>query len=473
MSEYVLNALEARFCKISKKTNEPYDIIPGELVEYFVEERYRGKIAIINNQVYLYRDGVFELDTDGKQLKTEIGYLIPKSLIEISRINRVYDLILVKHAINREFSEMNQYPVEMINFKNGMLDTRTMELLPHEPEYLSTNQIPFDFISSDVNKYSGSVADQFFTGLIPDAEDRKMFFRFAGLCFGRDTRAQKLLTFVGLPATGKSVALSFLSECIGEKNISAVSMMDLCEKFYPTLLFGKTANICADLPKTAIEATDQLKKAVGEDSLKGEYKGGKIFFFKSYCKLIFSTNQLPQMLDEKSEAFFRRLLCIEVRHKPKYIDNLKDGLEASRSAFISECMKNLHEYYQDGCPKLDSPKSLAVVNRYYMDCDSVKAWIFDSGIFSTNEKYKGSVLFEKYRTYCQNEDITALSRKSFFQNLRGKDLEEVKQNGSSYFRKSGSFDSKMVYLNSGVSSTLYDENEFQPIPEDEEIPFSS
>ena len=34
---------------------------------------------------------------------------------------------------------------DFINFTNGMLQWRTGELFPHAPEYLSTNQIPFDW----------------------------------------------------------------------------------------------------------------------------------------------------------------------------------------------------------------------------------------------------------------------------------------------------------------------------------------
>ena len=79
-------------------------------------------IIVLNGQPYLYRHGVYRRDEDGKILKAHIKALIHPDLITISRINRVYNLILADYRISKRNEEINKYPVHWINFKNGMYD---------------------------------------------------------------------------------------------------------------------------------------------------------------------------------------------------------------------------------------------------------------------------------------------------------------------------------------------------------------
>ena len=61
-----------------------------------------------------------------------------------------------------------------------------------------------------------------------------------------------------------------------------------------------------------MDTTDVLKKAVGEDTLLYEKKGKDAVFYKAYAKLLFSTNEMPQNLEDKSDAFYRRLLVLDM-----------------------------------------------------------------------------------------------------------------------------------------------------------------
>lgn len=421
------------FCKISKRTDEPYDIYAGKLADYLISKLYYRKIAIINNQPYLYHDGVFKLDEDGKELKESIKYLIVEELIEPARIKRVYELIIMNRAITRKFEDMNQFPVEWVCFRNGMYNPVTGELLVHSPDYLCTNMIPHDFKPDAV--YKDSVCERFVRGLIPDEEDREMFLRYAGICFTRDTRLQKFFVIVGLPGTGKSVLLNMLTRCIGRANISNISLQDLNKRFYPTLLYGKLTNINADLPRTALETTDAIKKIVGEDDVIGEIKGGAIFSFRSYAKLLFSTNEFPQMLDEKSNAFFRRILCVEVTEEPEYIENLQAGLEESLDGFIHECMRALGDFYKGGAQPIDSANSKMMVKQLYREADSVQAFLDSFENWLEGEKIERKEMYTAYVAYCGNEGHRPLNKSGFYKNLRGKGVREMKIKGENYFKK--------------------------------------
>ena len=65
----------------------------------------------------------------------------------------------------------------------------------------------------------------------------------------------------------KSVAVSLIQHVVGITNMSSISLQDLNKRFYATGMYGKLLNACADIPCKAMENTDVLKKAVGEDTL--------------------------------------------------------------------------------------------------------------------------------------------------------------------------------------------------------------
>ena len=99
--------------------------------------------------------------------------------------------------------------------------------------------------------------------------------------------------------------------------MSSISLQDLNKRFYATGMYGKLLNACADIPCKAMENTDVLKKAVGEDTLIYEKKGQDAIHFHSYAKLLFSTNEMPQNLEDKSNAFYRRLLILDMNRVVK------------------------------------------------------------------------------------------------------------------------------------------------------------
>jgi len=386
---------------------------------------------VLNGIPYLYKRGYYIRDEDGKILKAHIKALIWPELVTIGRINRVYNLILADYRLTKKNEEVNQYPAHWINFKNGMYNPLSEIMKPHDPEYFSINQIPHEF---DYNaQYRGTVVEKFLKGIFPDSQDREMFLAFCGYCMTADTSLQKFMIIIGVPGSGKSTAINLLIDAVGSENVSCITLQDLNERFTPTELLGKLVNACADLPKRALEQVDAIKRITGEDLVKGEYKGGKVFSFRSYAKLIFSANEMPINLDEKSDAFYRRILTIEVTQKGEEISNLKNELSKGMPGFIRECVAALTRMYTTGS-KIDSPNSKRLVREYHRESDNVQAFLDDQIERKQGEKIERGELYRMYERYCFLNNWTALGNRSFYKNLRGKGCYDYKCYQGRFFK---------------------------------------
>lgn len=416
------------FQKIGKKSGEPYDILDDKIAEYITQKQLR--VIILNGVPYLYRRGYYLRDEDGKVLKAHIKALIWPELVTIGRINRVYNLILADYRLTKKNEEINQYPAHWINFRNGMYDPILQVMHPHKPEYYSINQVPHEY-DPDA-EYHGTVAEKFLKGVFPDAQDREMFLAFCGYCMTADTSLQKFMIIIGVPGSGKSTAINLLIDAVGAENVSCITLQDLNERFTPTELLGKLLNACADLPKKALDQVDAIKRITGEDLVKGEYKGGKVFAFRSYAKLIFSANEMPVNLDEKSDAFYRRMLSIEVMQKGRDIPDLKEGLAYSMPGFIRECVAALTRLYTTR-REIDSPNSKRLVHEYHRESDNVQAFLDDRIERKPGERIERTELYKLYESYCIFNQWTPLSSRSFYKNLRGKGFRDYMSCGSRYF----------------------------------------
>lgn len=175
---------------------------------------------------------------------------------------------------SKKFSDSNNQPSHWISFQNGYFDVVEWKMMAHDAKYLIINQIPFSFHPEQEETIlaGGQIIRKYLDSSIPDKIDQETFCQYLGYCMITDTGFQKFLMIKGKGGTGKSVVISFAQHLISMENCSSMSLQNLNERFYPTGLFRKLVNACADIPSTAMERVDVIKKAVGKDMLLYEKK---------------------------------------------------------------------------------------------------------------------------------------------------------------------------------------------------------
>jgi P4 family phage/plasmid primase-like protien len=196
-------------------------------------------------------------------------------------------------------------PLDVLNVKNGLLNVRTRELLPHSPEHLSPVQIPVDYDP----KATCAEWDEFVKDVFPD-DAQELAWEIAAWLMLPDTSIQKAVLLTGEGANGKSAFLAALKAFLGRRNCAAKSLHRLeLDKFAVAGLLGKLANICPDLPSEHLSGTSVFKAITGGDMLDAERKFADAFEFTPFCRLVFSCNHPPRSQDG-SPAFFRRWLVV-------------------------------------------------------------------------------------------------------------------------------------------------------------------
>ena len=376
---------------------------------------------VMDREIYLYQDGCYYLDQDGIKIKAVISALIPERYITFRILSAVYNLLIEQQELQKTMEELNAYPPWWINFQNGMFDVREMKLHKHKPEYLSINQIPHK-LDMEIRKNmeeAGKTTIQFLNDAMPDRTDQITLWQYIGYSMTRDTRFQRFMIIRGIGGTGKSKVINLIQDIVGAANCSGISLQALNERFYPSMLQGMLLNACADISSDALMQVDNIKKATGEDVMICERKGRDPVPFRSYAKLI-SANKIPLNLDEKSNAFYRRLLILEMNNKPKKKDlELGEKLQAEIGYSIWMAVGALKKLYNDG-EFTESTMAKERVEDLYRAADTVKAFVDECLERQQGSKISRSLLYEKYKQYCENCGRKYHSPNPFFKSLEEK-----------------------------------------------------
>lgn len=265
---------------------------------------------------YVYDHGVYREDPEGCRLKRVIQDHLYRKLKKIGAIGRIFSLLMIQPEVQKNFYDLYNMPAHWINFRNGYYDPIVRVMIDHDPKYLSLNQIPHEYHPEEkVSALAGGdVIKAYLNTSLPDLQEQQLFWEYAGYCMTTDTQMQKFLMLTGNGGTGKSVLIDLVQKLVGMENCSNIPIQDLNRRFYATGMFGKLLNACGDIPCQAMSSTDVVKKSVGEDAIIFEKKGKDATHFFSRAKLLFSANGMPENLDDKSEAYYRRLMILELNH---------------------------------------------------------------------------------------------------------------------------------------------------------------
>jgi len=305
----------------------------------------------------------------------------------------------------------------IINVKNGLLDIRTLELKPHDPNYLSVIQLPVEWNPN----VEYPLWDKFISEIV-DEEDAKVLQEFIGYTLLRDCRFQKALMLTGSGANGKTTFLNVIIRMLGVENCSFRSLQELStNRFAPADLFGKLANIYDDLPPDAIQSTGMFKILVSGGEIQAEKKFKNAFKFRNFAKLIFSANKVPTTYDD-TRAFFRRWIIINFPHEfkeDKADPHLEEKLSTPEglSYVLKWAVEGLKRLLEQG--KFSYEEDIEKIEDMYLKASN-PAYAFLTEM--VEEDPDGAVtkdeLYRAFIDYCKANKLPTMSKRTFGEQVK-------------------------------------------------------
>lgn len=398
----------------------PSQINARAIVDYFVN---KGDTFVIGDECYSYRDGVYE--ESSSTIRNNIRDMImDDTLITQGRIMECYRLLVDDIRIKKTPDDLNN-DENFINFTNGVWDIKGKKLLPHDSKYLQTIQIPHS-----VKEYIPFKHTKLYDFLKNHAdlpkEDIMMILKYMAYCMTLNAGLKTFMILLGKSNTGKSVLIRFIETLVGHINTSNLSMHELNMRFYPAQLYNKLLNSCADNSSLPLSSIDNLKKITGRDMIMHEKKGKEPFFFTPFSKLLFSFNQMPLQLEEKSDAFYKRMRILHM-NKELFLNDAYVNALCSRESIeeVIPCLLRLLPV-----AKVEpTERSLSLVENLRRDSDTVHAFIAKCCDLSEDAVVRKETLYEAYTQFCISTGREAHKKHGFMRILRSQ-FKETRITGS-------------------------------------------
>lgn len=320
-----------------------------------------------------------------------------------------------------------------INFRNGMLDWRTGELLPHDPKYLSTVQL-----SCDWNPKAESYFFDKFVSEVMAADAVELYWQLFGYLLMNGNPMHLAYLFVGNGRNGKGVTLRTYQKVLGHDNVSNVTLDKLVEsRFAGASLFGKVANIAGDIDATYMGKTAQFKAITGDDQIDAEHKFRDSFTFTPWAVPVFSANEFFTTSDS-THGFKARWIVLEFPNTfaSSGDTGMEDRFDSELEGIAVKAVLALQGLMAKGV--LASPESVQKTRqKFEQSIDPLERWLGDRtedrrNLLREGPEYvdgrkqslieRGQILgdetpsdslYDNYEKWCLHENCHALGRNRF------------------------------------------------------------
>lgn len=298
---------------------------------------------------------------------------------------------------------------ECISLKNGLYNLKEDTLFNKNPDDYLTYELPIHYDpKADCPKIKKFLKEVLHETDIPIIQE------LIGYCLLKEYPIQKAIMFLGEGSNGKSVLLSLIKTFLGSENISSIPLQALDDnRFAAAQLYGKLANIYADISTKALYQTGVFKMLTGGDMISAEQKFQKHFNFINYAKLMFSCNQLPETKDE-SLAYFRRWIIIEFPNKfegRKADKNLIKKLttEDELSGLFNWALIGLKRLIKQGefthSPAMDEMEKI-----YKMKSSPLSAFVMEKVKVEEDSHISKDDFYQTYRSFCEDNSLEIVEK---------------------------------------------------------------
>lgn len=388
---YGIKLIQSVLEAVKNTTDTPYFVVTtgrgkniterihAPLLERWVREHvpYHMVMDDVNksSMIYWYNNGVYQEIVENQfkgLIKREIERYRP-DMVKVSIITEVYNLLMT----DLEYVSMDSFNTDenLINFKNGILNLQTMELIPHSPKFMFTIQIPCDWTGVATPT---PVFDSYMETLTGNKNDIISFLmQFIGISISniRGERLKKALFLTGPGNTGKSQLKALVELLVGKQNHFAIDLAGIEKRFGTSYVYGKRIVGSADMGFMSISELMTFKQLTGGDSVMGEKKGQQGFSFIYHGLLWFCCNALPRFSGDTGTWVYNRICivnCDNVIPEEKQDKELLGKMYTEASGIIFKAIHALKDVIANGY-KFNEPQTVIEARKAYQRQNSFVA----------------------------------------------------------------------------------------------------
>lgn len=231
-----------------------------------------------------------------------------------------------------------------------------------------------------------------------------------------DRFPHKIFFLTGSGANGKSTFVEMITKWTGELS-SHVDIANFDDGTSLISLIGKLVNVADDVDAIYLEKSKNLKTMASGNTVGARAIYSQPITLKNTATLIFTANE-PPVFKDKSDGIGRRLVIIPFENKvKKRIHNLDELLSSdnAKSYLLNLALKGIKRIYDNELEISDSNTVSEATKQYYLDNDSVMAYLNDYPSVINNPV---STVYEAYEEYCEDANLKAISRGKFTRRLK-------------------------------------------------------
>ena len=401
--------------------------IPNAFARHIIEEH---NIIYTNGQLCIYDQNKGFYDPNMKLIKHTMIDLFNN--ISMQRRNEVYDYLKIE-APDREQSSRRY-----ILFKNGVFDLESRKLLPHSPEYVISNQIPWDYKPDAYNELVDKTLNKL---ACKDQEIRTLIEECIGYCFYRDSKLGKCFILTGEKNNGKSTFIFMLNNLLGDDNYSSVDITNLARELDIASLANKLANIKDDIADNYMDGLNVslFKQVATGNRCRGKFLYNDPFDFYPYASLIFSANSIPRIKDPTGAVTKRMVIvpfnAVFTKQDPDFDPFINEKL------CRPECMEYLVKLGVDALLNVITRNGFsecaaadAEMDAYKISNDSVLSFIEEYGGENIENQAISSV-YAAYELHCSNNGLKPTTQVMMSKKIKtalGLDARRTRLNGKMF-----------------------------------------
>ncbi|MBX9974206.1 phage/plasmid primase, P4 family [Cytobacillus firmus] len=386
--------------KINSDKNSPYEVA--------MQIKKKLKVVKYGNLLYSYDGICYRTDNFKHAVANEIK---GQSMRYINEILCQIDL----------YTEPIEEPLNgwVIKFKNGCLyngkwcDVDYQGFTPyyiHIPYYPEAEPVQIvdeyiDHLTDNNSAYRKRLLETLAHTLIVNKDFKRMLAKF--------------FIIVGGGGNGKGTLLRIITEILGQKNVTSLSIKQMADERYFVTMQGKLANLGDDIEDEYIskEQIKMLKNVSTCDRIQIRRLGEQSFDVELTCSLIFTSNHILKSR-EKGDSYKRRVDWLPMDKKPTkkdpdFIQKLTTDLAKQYwIRLILEAYKRLHENKGFTESKIVSNfnEEYHRINNHILDFfeNKQKEYFIQKGKLET---------FREYKQWCEDNEEYPLGKEKFHAQL--------------------------------------------------------